>query len=71
MNLAIGQVTPPVGVNLFVSIGVAAKMENLRDKTRVTIETISRAVWPQIIACVIALMLVTYIPFFSTCLLAG
>ena len=71
VNLAIGQVTPPVGVNLFVAIGVAAKMENLRDKTRVTIETISKAVWPQIVACVIALMLVTYIPFFSTCLLKG
>ena len=71
VNLAIGQVTPPVGVNLFVAIGVAAKMENLRDKTRVTIETISKAVWPQILACVIALMLITYIPFFSTCLLKG
>jgi len=71
VNLAIGQVTPPVGVNLFVAIGVAAKMENLRDKTRVTIETMSKAVWPMILACVIALMLVTYVPWFSTCLLFG
>lgn len=69
VNLAIGQVTPPVGVNLFVAIGCAAKMDNLRDKTRVTIVTIAKAVWPQIIACVIALMLVSYVPFFSTCLL--
>ncbi|MBQ4539159.1 MAG: TRAP transporter large permease [Oscillospiraceae bacterium] len=71
VNLAIGQVTPPVGVNLFVGIGVCNKMENLRDKTRVTIETMSKAVWPMILACVIALMLVTYVPFFSTCLLFG
>ena len=71
VNLAIGQVTPPVGVNLFVGIGVCSKMENLRDKTRVTIETMSKAVWPMILACVIALMLVTYVPFFSTCLLFG
>ena len=71
VNLAIGQVTPPVGVNLFVGIGVCNKMENLRDKTRVTIETMSKAVWPMILACVIALMLVTYGPFFSTCLLFG
>ncbi len=66
VNLAIGQVTPPVGVNLFVAIGISGKLENIKDKTRVTIETISKAVWPQIVACVIALMLITYIPFFST-----
>lgn len=66
VNLAIGQVTPPVGVNLFVAIGVSDKLQNLKDKTKVTIETMSKAVWPMIIACVIALLLVTYIPFFST-----
>lgn len=66
VNLAIGQVTPPVGVNLFVAIGVSSKLENIKDKTKVTIETISKAVWPQIVACVIALLLVTYIPIFST-----
>ncbi len=65
VNLAIGQVTPPVGVNLFVAVGVASKLEGLKDKTRVTIETMSKAVWPMIIACVITLLLVTYIPFFS------
>lgn len=66
VNLAIGQVTPPVGVNLFVAIGVSSKLENIKDKTKVTIETISKAVWPQIVACVVALLLVTYIPIFST-----
>ena len=69
VNLAIGQVTPPVGVNLFVAIGLAEKMQGLRDKTHVTIATISRAVWPMIISCVIALLLVTYVPFFSMVLL--
>ena len=71
VNLAIGQVTPPVGVNLFVAIGVSSKMKNLRDKTRVNIETMSKAVWPMIIACVVTLMIVTYVPFFSTVFLGS
>ena len=69
VNLAIGQVTPPVGVNLFVAIGVSSRLRDIKDKTRVTIETISKAVWPMIVACVITLLLVTYIPFFSLVLL--
>ncbi len=69
VNLAIGQVTPPVGVNLFVAIGLAEKMKDLRDRTHVTIASISRAVWPMIVSCVIALLLVTYVPFFSMVLL--
>ncbi len=71
VNLAIGQVTPPVGVNLFVAIGVSNKLKGLRDRTTVTIETISKAVWPMILACIITLMLVTYVPFFSTVFLHG
>ena len=69
VNLAIGQVTPPVGVNLFVAIGVTNKIEGLRDKTKVTITSISKAVWPMILACVIALLIVTYVEFPSTILL--
>ena len=65
VNLAIGQETPPVGVNLFVAIGISDSMQNLRDKTRVTITSISRAVWPMILACIVALLLITYIPWFS------
>ena len=71
VNLAIGQVTPPVGVNLFVAIGVSSKLENIKDKTKVTIETISKAVWPMILACVITLLIVTYIPIFSTIFVGG
>lgn len=66
VNLAIGQVTPPVGVNLFVAIGVSNKLQDVKDKTHVTIETMSKAVWPMIVACVITLLLVTYVPIFST-----
>ena len=71
VNLAIGQVTPPVGVNLFVAIGVADKLQGLKDKTKVTIASMSKAVWPQIVACIIALLLITYVPWFSTVLLFG
>ena len=57
VNLAIGQVTPPVGVNLFVAISV-----KIRDGISVTLQEISRAVVPMIIACIIVLLLLTYIP---------
>lgn len=69
VNLAIGQVTPPVGVNLFVAIGICDKMKDLRDKTRVTIASMSKAVWPMILSCVVALLLITYVPWFSLVLL--
>lgn len=70
VNLAIGQVTPPVGVNLFVAIGICDRMKGLKDKTRVTIASMSKAVWPMIIACVIALLVITYVPWFSTFLIS-
>lgn len=57
VNLAIGQVTPPVGVNLFVAISV-----KIKEGIHVTLQEISRAVIPMIIACVIVLLLLTYIP---------
>ncbi len=62
VNLAIGQVTPPVGVNLFVAIAVKLKegMEN------VDIPKISRAVAPMIFASVVMLFLITYVPSVST-----
>lgn len=66
VNLAIGQVTPPVGVNLFVAIGI-----KLKSGARVTIETISKAVWPMILACVVSLLLITYFPIFSLLFVKG
>lgn len=55
-NLAIGLVTPPVGVNLYVGCGIA----------RIKLKEICRAVMPLIIASVLALLLVTYVQPIST-----
>ncbi len=64
VNLAIGQVTPPVGVNLFVAISVKLKKE----MESVDIPKISRAVVPMIVSCIIVLLGITYIPGISTAL---
>lgn len=64
VNLAIGQVTPPVGVNLFVAIGLKVK-----EGVQVTIPQISKSVMPMIAACIIVLALITYIPRISLLLL--
>lgn len=55
VNLAIGLVTPPVGVNLYVACGVG----------KVRLREISVAVIPLIIAALIVLLLVTYVPHIS------
>ena len=57
-NLAIGLVTPPVGVNLYVGCGIA----------KIKLKEICRAVMPLIIASVLALLLVTYVQPISTLL---
>lgn len=59
VNLAIGFVTPPVGVNLFVASGI----------TNEKIEDISRATLPFLAAMLVVLLLVTYIPSISLFLL--
>ena len=61
VNLAIGQVTPPVGVNLFVAISI-----KIKKGMEVTLAKISRAVVPMIVACVAVLLIITYIPQIST-----
>ena len=76
VNLAIGQVTPPVGVNLFVAMGVriedaAEKLKGeAKEVVRVTLPMISRAVAPMIAATLCVLAVVTYIPQVSTVLVA-
>ncbi len=71
VNLAIGQVTPPVGVNLFVAMGlkikdtVASKKDGKEVYHNVTLPMISRSVMPMIVACLVVLLLVTYIPQIS------
>ena len=61
VNLAIGQVTPPVCVNLFVAISV-----KLKNGEKVDIPQISKAVMPMIVASVIVLAAITYVPSIST-----
>lgn len=52
VNVAIGQVTPPVGLNLYVACGLSD----------VTLWEISRAVVPYVIASIAALLIVSYFP---------
>ena len=63
VNLAIGPVNPPVGVNLFVAIGI-----KIKKGMEVTLQEISKAVMPMLAACVAVLLVVTYIPVTSTAL---
>ena len=55
VNLAIGLVTPPVGVNLYVACGIA----------KCSLKEISVAVLPLIAASLLVLLLITYIPAIS------
>jgi len=55
VNLAIGLFTPPVGVNLYVACGVA----------NIDLKKISKAVVPLLIASLIVLLLITYVPAIS------
>lgn len=55
VNLVIGQVTPPVGVLLFVSMTLA----------NVRMGEIVREAWPFLIALLVALALITYVPAIS------
>lgn len=57
VNLAIGQVTPPVGINLFVAISLKIK-ENIK----VTLPQISKAVLPMIGVSLAVLIAYTYWP---------
>ncbi|MEL7648975.1 MAG: TRAP transporter large permease [Sedimentibacter sp.] len=52
VNLAIGMITPPVGVNLYVACGVS----------KISLGQISKAVVPYLIASLIVLFLITYVP---------
>lgn len=55
VNLAIGFVTPPVGVNLFVASSVS----------KLRIDKIAKAALPQLIGMILVLLAVTYIPELS------
>lgn len=59
VNLAIGFVTPPIGVNLFVASSL----------TEVPVMDIARKAMPMIAMFLAALLLITYIPAISLALL--
>lgn len=55
VNLALGLITPPVGVNLFTGCGVAG----------IPLSDMIKKIWPFVIAVLIVLILITYIPGIS------
>jgi C4-dicarboxylate transporter DctM subunit len=56
VNLVIGMVTPPLGVSLYVSCAMG----------KVTLEEITKRVWPFVLSSIVVLMLITYIPWLVT-----
>ena len=58
LTCGIGLITPPVGSVLFVGTGIA----------KVPVETAMRTIWPFYVACMVVLMLVTFIPQLSLAL---
>lgn len=56
VNLAIGLFTPPVGLNLYVASGISGA----------SLASMSRAIIPFVIASIIVLLLITYVPILST-----
>lgn len=61
MNLEIGMVTPPLGLNLFVAGGIS----------KMGVPQVARAAAPSALVLLAALILVTYVPAISLALLGG
>lgn len=61
VNLAIGFITPPIGVNLFVASSL----------TDIPVMDITKKALPMIICFIIALLLITFIPEISLLLLGS
>lgn len=59
MNLEIGMITPPLGLNLFVASGLSG----------MSVLQVARAALPSALVLLLALALVTYLPFISLALL--
>ena len=55
VNLAIGFVTPPLGVNLFVASTI----------TNIKMEDIIKKVIPFVIVFIVVLLIITFVPQFS------
>jgi TRAP-type C4-dicarboxylate transport system permease large subunit len=52
LNIMIGTITPPVGTILYIVVALG----------KISIGQFAREVWPFVIALIIALFLVTYLP---------
>lgn len=61
MNLEIGMITPPLGLNLFVASGIS----------RMTVLQVAKAALPSALVLLFALFIVTYIPEISLAFLEG
>ncbi len=61
MNLEIGMVTPPFGLNLFVASGLSG----------LSVLQVARAALPSALVLLVGLFIVTYVPFFSLALIGG
>lgn len=59
LNLSIGQVTPPVGPNLYVAADIG----------KVKFEVICRKMVPLLIMSLAALLIITFVPWLTTCLI--
>ncbi|MGO4886649.1 TRAP transporter large permease [Anaerobacillus sp. MEB173] len=55
VNLSLGFLTPPVGVNLYVGCGIS----------NISIERLSVAIIPFLLACIVTLLMITYLPQIS------
>ncbi|HRD35556.1 MAG TPA: TRAP transporter large permease subunit [Rhodocyclaceae bacterium] len=56
VNMEIGLITPPVGLNLYVASGIS----------KLGLTAMSKAVWPWLVTMLVFLMLITYVPIIST-----
>jgi len=61
MNLEIGMVTPPFGLNLFVASGLSG----------LSVLQVAKAALPSAAVLLVGLFIVTYVPFFSLALIGG
>lgn len=59
LNLSIGQDTPPVGPNLYVAADIG----------KVKFEVICRKMVPLLIMSLVALLIITFVPWLTTCLI--
>jgi C4-dicarboxylate transporter DctM subunit len=59
LNICIGMITPPFGLDLFVTSSTLSR----------PVELIIRGIWPFILTNVLVLILITYVPQISTAIL--